>query len=152
MPKEKKPAFKVLIDPLFQSGLNNGEYFVDLPFLTDEQLASVAHFISRVEEGAPLPGKNKESWLLDDLSDAKHSGTYKDLDYWHYHSGPYLSQHSGYSLTHGLNRNLHGLTSAAVIHYQKKVETREVVIVGFSPKHIPFPPSDVGNNPLFEDA
>ena len=151
MPKKNPLVFNVFLDPSFINGQNNGEYFVDLPFLDNNQLVDIAKFIKKVESGEALAGKNKESWLLDDLSEAKDSALYKDLCYWHYHVGPYSSQQSITSMTHGLGRNLNGLTSAAVIHYQKKIETKEVVIVGFSPKHIPFPSSDAGNNPLFED-
>jgi hypothetical protein len=49
-----------------------------------------------------------------------------------------------------LKSNASGLTSPAVIHY-RKIDKNEIVIVGYSPKHLPFPNSDTSNNPLFSD-
>lgn len=50
-------------------------------------------------------------------------------------------------MTYNLSLNLSGLTSAEVIHYQK-MDDGTVFVVGFSPKHQPFPAFD-NNNPLF---
>lgn len=55
-------------------------------------------------------------------------------------------------MTYNLGLNLDGLTSAEVIHYQKNGDG-SVLVVGFSPNHVPFPRSDSPHyeNPLFPE-
>jgi len=53
-------------------------------------------------------------------------------------------------MTFNLAFNARGLTSDAVIHYQK-LDDGTVLVVGFSPEHEPFPRSDEPHeNPLFD--
>jgi hypothetical protein len=137
----------VSIDDGFRDGDTNDSFFKDLRLLNDQELKALSAFIVGVKEGRPLPGKNKESWLDDSLWEIPGTRDYRDLNYWHYHCGPSYSSRSGYSFTVGLERNIYGLTSPEIIHYQKS--GNEIVIVGFSPKHIPFPRADDESNPLF---
>ena len=107
--------------------------------------------MEKVEEGSPLPGKNKESWLDDNLNVIPGTEAYRDAEYWHYHCGPTTSSSKNFSMTFELRRNLDGVRSAEVIHYKKyedEAET-EVVILAFSPEHLPFPSPKDPLNPLF---
>lgn len=136
----------------FASGSLNEAEFVDLPFMKEEHVKALQKFISRLANGEGLEGKNKPSWLNDNLDEIKNTQSYKDNNYWHYHCGPGYSNSSLKSITYNLNMNLDGMTSPEVIHYQKESDGT-ILIVGFSPEHIPFPTSDDPNydNPLFSD-
>lgn len=143
------PVKPALADDFSQGSVNTPE-FVDLPYMKQEHVVALRNFIVQVAKGQPLVGKNKPSWLGDNLQDLPHTQSYKANNYWHYHCGPSYSNASVKSMTYNLNMNLEGLTSPEVIHYEKK-EDGSIVIVGFSPNHIPFPPSDLPghSNPLF---
>ncbi len=145
----KKPPkiFNVSLDNDFLSGDSNDVFFKDFKYLSVDQKKALAVFIEAASNGKPLPGKNKESWLDDSLREISDTTEYKHANYWHYHSGPSFGSATSYSLTHNLDRNLFGLTSAEIIHYIK--DQLDILIVGFSPTHIPFPKSDVGVNPMF---
>lgn len=148
MPDNQR-QFKVTLDPDFLAGLNRTRFFSDFNALSSEELYAIATFIRAVEHGDGLPGKNKESWLSDSLDFIPGAEDYRDMRYWHYHSGPSVSDGRLLSMTYGLQRNLHGLTSSEVIHYQKNEEDREIIIVGFSPEHVPFPSPNDPDNLLF---
>ena len=143
--------FKVTLDPDFIAGTTINKFFVDLRHLSPEQKKALASFMEKVEEGLPLPGKNKESWLDDNLNVIPGTEAYRDAEYWHYHCGPTTSSSKNFSMTFELRRNLDGVRSAEVIHYKKyedEAET-EVVILAFSPEHLPFPSPKDPLNPLF---
>ncbi len=142
------PKFTVRLDVPFQKGTLNEEFFVDLPQMDQTQRGALAKFIQNVTNGAPLPGKNKPSHLNDNLDKIPGTNSYEDGNYWHYHCGPEYGNPSNFAMTFDLGLNLNGSTSAEVIHYIKE-EPDSIVIVGYSPKHTPFPNSDDGNNPLF---
>lgn len=143
---------KFELHSVFQYGPLNEEYFVDLPHLDKNQLHSLAAFLGAITREEPLPGKNKPSWLNDNAKKIPETDAYEEGDYWHYHCGPYPEEVKLRSMTFNLGMNLSGLTSAEVIHYQK-CEDGTVLVVGFSPKHEPFPKSDEPNyNPLFTDS
>jgi hypothetical protein len=137
------------LDPDFITGTTNNKFFVDLQFLSSEQKDALASFMKKVEEGSPLTGKNKESWLDDNLDVIPGTESYRDAEYWHYHCGPTTSNTKNFSMTFDLRRNLDGVRSAEVIHYKKYEDEAEVVILAFSPQHIPFPSPKNPLNPLF---
>jgi hypothetical protein len=141
--------FKVTLDPDFITGTTNNKFFLDFPFLTPEHTDALASFMKKVEDGIALTGKNKESWLDDNLDEIPGTEAYRDAQYWHYHCGPTTSDTKNFSLTFGLQRNLYGVSSAEVIHYKKYEDENEVVVLAFSPEHIPFPSTDDPRNPLF---
>lgn len=140
--------FNVRLDEPFQKGSLDEEFFTDLPKMNQEQKQALAKFISHVTNGQSLPGKNKPSYLNDSLEKIPGTSAYEEGNYWHYHCGPGYNSSSNFSMTFDLGINLNGSTSSEVIHYIK--ENRDsILIVGYSPKHIPFPNSDDGTNPLF---
>lgn len=139
--------FSYSLDDGFIEGNANDSSFKDFRFLNDQELLALTTFLRKVSECEPIPGKNKESWLDDNLNVIPGTHDYQDKNYWHYHCGPNYSSSSNYSFTHNLNRNIFGITSPEIIHYQKF--DSEIVIVGFSPNHVPFPRADDETNPLF---
>jgi hypothetical protein len=133
----------------FQHGQLNEKRFVDLPHLTVAQRASLSEFLSKITKEEPLPGKNKPSWLTDTEKKIPDTDAYEEGNYWHYHCGPYGNVKVR-TMTFNLAFNARGLTSDAVIHYQK-LDDGTVLVVGFSPEHEPFPRSDEPHeNPLFD--
>ena len=143
------PKFKVRLDTPFQEGTLDEDFFTDLPQMDQTQKKALAKFIKNVTDGEPLPGKNKPSHLNDNLQKIPGTDAYEEGRYWHYHCGPDYGNSSKFSMTFDLQLNLNGSTSAEVIHYIKEEEANSILIVGYSPKHTPFPNSDDGNNPLF---
>lgn len=141
--------FTVRLDEPFQNGSLNDSFFVDLPNMNDIQVATLSDFISKTTSGLPLPGKNKPSHLDDSLNKIPGTDSYESGNYWHYHCGPSYSPSTKFALTYNLQMNLNGSPSAEVIHYIK--EDDDINIVGYSPRHIPFPLSDSIDNPLFSD-
>jgi len=143
--------FKVELDPVFEDGELDTEYFKDFPNLSDKQLIHLGTFVDKVSTGDPLLGKNKPSWLDDNQKELQNSHSYKQGNYWHYHCGDFVEGAKVKSLTYKLGLNLNGLTSSSVIHYTKEDTT--VVVMGYSPIHIPFPASDhpYRSNPLFDE-
>ena len=141
--------FKVRLDTPFEEGTLDEEFFIDLPKMDTEQKKALARFIKKTTSGESLPGKNKPSHLDDNLNKISGTDNYENGGYWHYHCGLNYSPSSQFSMTFDLGTNLNGSTSAEVIHYIKE-SNNEVLVVGFSPKHIPFPNSDWDYNPLFD--
>ncbi|EPE4174719.1 hypothetical protein [Yersinia rochesterensis] len=146
------PIEKVKLADDFSFGSQNSPEFVDVPFMAREHLQALALFVHNVTNNIPLKGKNKPSWLNDDQDRLPHTHSYEMGNYWHYHCGPNYSNQKIKSLTYNLSMNLDGLTSPEVIHYQK-LDDKNILVVGFSPYHVPFPPSDKPgfSNPLFPD-
>lgn len=140
------PKKKVDFSPSFLNGFLNNSEFIDFQHLNQKQLKSVTEFMYKVREGSPLPGKNKPSWLNDNLSHIPHTQSFEDSNYWHYHCGPDYSTSTNISLTINLQMNLNGATSAEIIHYQK-IDDDTIIVVGFSPQHNPFKKSD---SPYYE--
>jgi len=148
---------KVSMDEAFEFGdedetLLNGPHFYDFPNLTLQQQEIIFRFIFKVSQGAILPGKNKPSYENNDLSEAKHSKTYKELECWHYHCGPSYRQVRNHRFTYELARNLYGNTSDGAIHYRKMIELNNevsILIIGFAPHHQDpeFPRSDDPRKP-----
>lgn len=132
----------------FQYGKLNEDFFVDLPNLTPQQQSALSAFLGGVVREEALPGKNTPSWLTDQDIKIPFTDAYEEGNYWHYHSGPYGDARVR-AMTFNLNYNARGMTSDAVIHYQK-LDDGTVLVVGFSPRHDPFPRSDEPHhNPLF---
>ncbi|WP_439291241.1 hypothetical protein [Lonepinella koalarum] len=130
----------------FKFGNFNTSAFKDIPFMTDEELALVFQFMQDVEDNKPLRGKNKPSWQDSELNDLPYTNRYRANNLWHYHCGGYPPS-KNFHPTIGLKLNLFGETSDAVIHYQKVAEDH-IFIVGYSPKHNPFPKETDEPNPL----
>lgn len=140
----------VSLDEAFQFGNENTDYFVDFPHLSDAQKVTLATFMGKVLRGEDLRGKNKPSWLDDDCNKIPGTDGYEENNYWHYHCGPGYSDKARFGMTINLVFNANGDSSSEVIHYAK-VSSDEIMIVGFSPTHLPFPSSDDISvyNPLF---
>lgn len=136
----------VLLSSQFTQGNLNGEFFQDLPYFTDEQLERLLDFIESVEQGRSLIGKNKSSWQNNQGKPIPNTEAYQKGNCWHYHCGPYESQ-IPHCYTLNLAWNVQGLTSSAVLHYQK-ISTDAIFILAYSPKHLPFPHENFPNNPL----
>lgn len=143
---------KIKIAEDFQNGSANDDFFIDMPYMQEGQLKALAAFIGGVMRRESLPGKNKPSWVDDSYQKIPMTDGYEQGEYWHYHCGPSYANSPLKSATYNLNTNFNGVTSSEIIHYQK-MEDGTVFIVGFSPKHLPFPNSDDPNNgnPLFSD-
>lgn len=151
--------FDVAMDELFEFGdeegnVLSGPHFYDYPALTTDQQSAVEEFMIAVAQGNMLRGKNKPSYLNNNLSDAKYCQTYKDLECWHYHCGPtYNKSHYLHKFTYDLKLNLYGDTSDEVIHYRKITDEVSgevsILILGFAPLHTEprFPPSDDPEDP-----
>lgn len=107
-------------------------------------------FIRDVRADKGIMGKNKPSWLDDNLDEIPNTENYQANRFWHYHCGEFDPNVKIRALTYQLKLNLDGLTSAAILHY-RKVSNEEVTVVGFSPIHIPFPYEDDPDNPLFTE-
>ncbi len=134
----------VLFSNAFETGNLNTDFFQDVPYLNDIQIELLLNFVECVEKGFPLKGRNKTSWqdrLGNEIPDTE---LYKQNNCWHYHCGPYNQDLPDY-YTVNLELNLSGLTSSAVLHYQK-LDEHTIFLLAYSPKHIPFPKSsDIGN-------
>lgn len=140
---------KIELHSAFQKGQLNDHQFTDLPNFSEDQVKLLTTFMGKVVNEEPLLGKNKPSWLNDDHEKIPDTDAYEDGNYWHYHCGPYTENKHVNRMTFNLNFNADGLTSDAVIHYQKEADGT-VLIVGFSKTHVPFPKSDEPHeNPLF---
>jgi len=111
------PVKPALADDFSQGSVNTPE-FVDLPYMKQEHVVALSNFIGQVAKGQPLVGKNKPSWLGDNLQELPRTQSYKANNYWHYHCGPNYSNSAVKSMTYNLNMNLEGLTSPEVIHYE----------------------------------
>lgn len=136
----------VRVSPDFIHGVLNSRFFTDIPLMQKTQKIAVRDFIEAVREDRLLVGKNKTSWQDNQGREIPHSELYKQGNCWHYHSGPYASDVPN-CYTYQLEWNVHGLTSSAVIHYQK-ISADEIFLLAYSPNHIPFPKA-FPSNPLF---
>ncbi|MDH2998492.1 hypothetical protein A1D22_10815 [Pasteurellaceae bacterium LFhippo2] len=136
----------VLLAPEFETGFLNEEYFKDLPYFNDQEIEIFLDFITNVEQNLPLKGKNKTSWQNNYGSEIPDTEWYKEHNCWHYHCGEYIGQEPKV-YTIQLSWNIEGLTSSAVIHYQK-LNREMIYILAYSPKHIPFPRVDIASNPI----
>jgi len=140
----------------FQGGALNDDEFVDLPALSKEDkfrelYADFIKFLGAISRNEPLCGKNKPSWTDDQGNVIDGTCAYQEGNYWHYHLGPYSDKQAVKAMTYNLSENISGLTSSAVVHYQK-INNNSILIVGVSPTHLPFPKSDHPHkNPLFTD-
>lgn len=143
-------AIKVTLSDAFKFGTVNNPKFIDMPFLNELQRKLLIDFVEAVSNDKALMGKNKPSWLDDNLDEIPHTENYQSNRFWHYHCGEFHPNAKIRSLTYQLKLNLDGLTSAAIIHY-RKISPNEITIVGFSPVHIPFPYEDDPDNPLFNE-
>lgn len=124
--------------------------FSDFSKLTPQETIHLANFVLDVEFGEPVSGKNKESWLRDDGSEIPERIGYKTNKLWHYHAGPF-STHTAPLVTNSVReRNISGYTSGAVVHYKwlDPSTKKEMLVIAFSPQHIPFPFPRSNPNPL----
>lgn len=123
-------------DPFFY-GVSNTPFCIDFSFLSQEQLQSLILFVRSVTDGSPVIGKNKQSWLDDNLRPISGADYYAQNNYWHCHIGPSYSNAPIKSLTYNLNVNLSGITSSEVVHY-KKLSSNHIIIDAYSSQHVPF--------------
>ena len=122
---------KIELSKQFQEGRLNTPFFKDIQAMSDEELQLIFDFMQSIEQGKRLSGKNKPSWLDDNLNDIPNTEVYKQNEIWHYHCGPY-NKGSKYNPMSGLKMNLDGETSGPVIHYQK-ISDEHIVIIAFFP-------------------
>lgn len=141
---------KVNVSESFKKGKTNNAKFIDLPFMSELQRELLFAFIRDVRADKGIMGKNKPSWLDDNLDEIPNTENYQANRFWHYHCGEFDPNAKIRALTYQLKLNLDGLTSSAILHY-RKVSNEEVTVVGFSPIHIPFPYEDDPDNPLFTE-
>lgn len=143
---------QVELSESFKKGRSNTLFFKDIQAMieqnSNEELALILQFMKDVSEGRLLRGKNKPSWQNDNLQDLPNSEFYKRKNIWHYHCGPYPESKKLNQMS-PLKINLNGETSGAVIHYQKITENH-ILIIGYSPRHNPFPRENTIPNPLLQ--
>ncbi|MDH2927894.1 hypothetical protein [Lonepinella koalarum] len=130
----------------FENGLMNTLEFRDFPYFDDVQVDMLADFIASVRADNLLVGKNKTSWQDNQGNIIPETVLYQQHNAWHYHSGEYAESEPE-CYTYNLEWNIKGLKSSAVIHYQK-ITAQEILLLAYSPKHIPFPKMLDPNNPL----
>ncbi len=140
---------KVNISADFRYGTNNNDEFKDLPYLNEEQRQFFTLFVESVANDKPLIGKNKTSWQDNQGKNIPETEFYQQHHFWHYHSRPYKTGETPECYTYNLEWNIKGLTSSAIIHYQKLSE-QDITLLAYSPKHIPFPKIQDSNNPLLD--
>lgn len=121
----------------FLTGASNTPFCIDFSFLSQEQLKALTLFARSVSDGTPIIGKNKQSWLDDNMRQIPGTSYYEQNNYWHCHIGPSYSNAPIQSLTYDLNVNLLGITSSEVIHYKKK-SSNHIIIDAYSSQHVPF--------------
>lgn len=136
----------VSLSKQFEQGTLNSEFFQDLPYLNDTQLDLLLDFIEAVEKDELLVGKNKTSWQNNLGEEIPNTTFYRQHHFWHYHCGEYQGSIPE-CYTVRLAWNVKGLTSSAVLHYQK-ISEDEIFILAYSPRHIPFPRENAVFNPL----
>lgn len=130
----------------FISGNLNSEFFKDIPFLSREEKILLRDFIDDVSNDRELIGKNKTSWQNNLGEEIPNTTFYRQHNFWHYHCGEYQGSIPE-CYTVRLAWNVKGLTSSAVLHYQK-ISQDEIFILAYSPHHIPFPRENSVFNPL----
>lgn len=132
----------------FRKGRLNTPFFKDIPKMNENELKILFQFMQDVATEKPLRGKNKPSWLNDNLNTLPNTEIYKQYNIWHYHCGPY-PQSNKLNRMSCLKINLNGETSNAVIHYQK-ISDNHIFILAYSPQHQPFPKENDIPNPLLQ--
>lgn len=130
----------------FISGNLNSEFFKDIPFLSREEKILLRDFIDDVSNDRELIGKNKTSWQNNLGEEIPNTAFYRQHHFWHYHCGEYQGSIPE-CYTVRLAWNVKGLTSSAVLHYQK-ISQDEIFILAYSSHHIPFPRENSVFNPL----
>lgn len=132
----------------FHYGKSNSKKFTDLAYLSDQHFTLLSSFVSDVLEGNPLRGRNKPSWLDQQGNIIPQAKLYQDGNIWHYHVGEHdltlpAKTPDIYTV------NLKGQVSPEVVHYTWRGSSQgELVVLGFSPYHIPFPNTTDRKNPL----
>ncbi|MEZ8013703.1 hypothetical protein AB4307_03210 [Vibrio sp. 10N.261.52.C2] len=132
---------KVFYHVDFYNGDWRCDKFSDFGKLTTGEALRLAEFVTTVEDGDVLPGKNKESWLRDDGTEISERIGYRTNKLWHYHAGPYSQAIDPIRSDLIRNRNVDGHRSGPVVHYKwldPSVKS-ELLILAFSPQHTPFP-------------
>ena len=138
----------------FHGDFYNGSWrcgkFSDLSKLSVEEAELLYEFAMAVEDGEPVSGKNKESWILDDGSSIPNRAGYKSSLLWHYHLGPYSEKLDPLCCTGVRDRNVNGRRSGPIVHYKWLDPSfkKEMLIIAFSPDHVPFPSPQIKNNHL----
>ena len=123
----------------FVSGRLNNDAFKDMPHLDSGEMGLLVDFITKCQPGDSLPGRNKRSWVNGSGASISGGDGYRAANVWHYHAGPHIDtgRHGTKNIRH---ENLGPMTSPAVIHYTwRGVMQKELVVLGFSPCHKPFP-------------
>lgn len=123
----------------FVYGRLDNDSFKDMPHLNSNELGSLIDFITKCLNGDPLPGRNKRSWINGSGMVIPGCDGYRAANVWHYHAGPHIDtgRHGTKNIRH---ENLGPMTSPAVIHYTwRGMMHKELVVLGFSPCHKPFP-------------
>ncbi|EJQ5984506.1 hypothetical protein [Escherichia coli] len=131
----------------FFTGSYRSDSFSDYPKLQTSPPALIDEadllfdFITAVQDGDILCGKNKPSWTNTYGEEMLHLVGYKAYELWHYHVGPYTPSTSANINRKIREMNLEGLTSAAAVHYKwyNRFNKNKIVIIAFSPIHRPFP-------------
>jgi hypothetical protein len=139
---------KILFHQDFVSGRLDTPTFVDLGYMKALDLGNLKTWFTRVLRGEQLEGLNKPSWMTNGGIEINGAELYKQNNIWHYHCGVYVNQPGDpIAWTNAnLDMNVQGKTSAAVYHYAKTSDA--IVILGYSPEHVPFPGATDPNNPL----
>lgn len=127
----------------------NTQYFKDAQFLNKKEQEALLDFIDKVRFDFELSGKNKPSWKDDEANEISGTERYRELNCWHYHSGPNYHRKKYPVALKGLEFNPNGDTSSEVIYYQK-IDTDTIFIQAFSPKHEPFPSANSLPNPILD--
>lgn len=136
----------VYFHPKFENGTSNTNKMTDKPFMSPDELASLAAWVANILSGQAQDGLNKPSWI-DNNTELVGAELYKKNNVWHYHCGPYAGATSCYSKTDAsLNHNSGGAHSAAAYHYAKHNDV--IVVLGYSKIHTPFPKATSRSNPL----
>lgn len=132
----------------FFNGKLNDTEFKDFPHLSSVEMGLLVDFVTKCQNGEPLPGRNKRSWVDGNGNFIPGCDGYKKSNVWHYHAGPHNgAKKCGTKNVRQENLGLH--TSDAVIHYTwRGMIQKEIVVLGFSPCHDPFPSFSDKKNPV----
>ncbi|WP_210506806.1 hypothetical protein [Pantoea ananatis] len=139
---------KATLSDEFNPGFLDKQFSTDWIHLTPDEKKVIAQFAVDLGEGKALKGKNKPSWVDDNFEKISGSDGYEQENYWHYHCGPTWYESTFKGMTVDLKFNPNGMASDQCIHYIKNSDDK-ITIVGYSRQHIPFLPSDWGDNPFF---
>lgn len=139
---------KIELSKQFKEGRLNTPFFKDIQAMSDEELKLIFDFMQSVKQGQRLRGKNRPSWIDDNLNDIPNTEVYQQNNIWHYHCGPY-AESTIFNPMRDLKINLNGETSGPVIHYQK-ITDNHILIIAFSPNHEPFPHAWDTPNPIID--